>query len=251
MAAASSGAPPSTVMPSARARSASRPELGPAPARPRVLPRTSTTSPGLRVAAAPARSAASAPEKIAGARKDERERVLGLGDERAVGRVHDDDAAPGGFGDVHISEVHSRPADDLELVARRQDGRGHGRTGAGDERVAARYAAQYLGFVPTGAGLDGQSLPKEVLDTLAGEVAEDDHSLLLAHLAASREGGPIPAGPVEQGRPAGRDGVGCGRPARLRARLDHSACGRPPARTAYLAGRREPLAYLNERRDSR
>ena len=74
--------------------------------------------------------------QVAGAGQHERERVLGLGDERAVGRVDDDDAAPGGFGDVDLADVHADSADHLEPSAGRQNGGRHGRTGAGDDRAA-------------------------------------------------------------------------------------------------------------------
>ena len=115
--------------------------------------------------------------------------MLGLGDVAGVRRVDHDDAAPGGLGDVDPLDVHSRPGDDLQIGARREDGGVHGSTGTDDERVAAGHAAQHLGLVPAGAGLHGQSCAEELLDDLGGEIVEDDHSLLVAHLAASREEG--------------------------------------------------------------
>ncbi len=160
---------------------------------PQRLAATSTPSPVRRGGVAAAKRGVRAGQ-VAGARQHQRERVLGLGDQRGVRRVDHDDAAARGLGDVDaVRRPRRRCRPRASALPARQDGGGDRHARAGDEGVVAGDAAQPAPPRPTrGRPRPAGRPPPGGLDALGGEVAEDEHALLLAHLTPSREGGPVP-----------------------------------------------------------
>ena len=133
--------------------------------------------------------------QVAGDRQHERQRVLGLRDERAVRRVHHQDAAPRGLRDVDRRGVLAGAADHAESAPLGEHARRDRSARRDDQALGPSDPAQDLVRVPASAALYLEPCIDEPVHALRGEIVEDDHSLLLAHLTASRGGGPAHSGP--------------------------------------------------------
>ena len=120
--------------------------------------------------------------QVAGDRQHERQRVLGLRDERAVGRVHHEDAAPRGLGDVDRPGVLAGAADDAEGAPLGEHARRDRSARLEHECVVAAHGRR-IGQVRLGAHVDPQALVLEARDALGREAAQHQHVASRGHVS--------------------------------------------------------------------
>ena len=112
---------------------------------------------------------------LPGQRHHHRQRVLGGGDRVAEGRVHHDDAARGGGGDVDVVDADAGAPDHLQAVGVAQDVGGDlGRRADGEAVVVADDRLQLVGLE---AGLDvdlDAARPKDVGGLRAHAVGDEN-----------------------------------------------------------------------------
>ena len=120
--------------------------------------------------------------QVAGDGQHERQRVLGLGDERAVRRVDHEDAAPRGLGHVDGAGVLAGAAHHAQLVRAREHA-GRDRRPRRDEERVVPVQRDLAGRAGLRALLDLQTLVPEPRDTLGREAAEHQHLASRGHLS--------------------------------------------------------------------
>jgi len=127
-------------------------------------------------------------------RNDQRDRVFGGRDVVAFGRVHDDDTAFGGGGDIDIVDADAGATHDAKVLGGREDLGGHLRVRANDEAV--RVLDQLEEFVGRAVGLvhdfDSGGLLEDGDSFFREGIGNDDFRhlcSLLAPTARRRAGG--------------------------------------------------------------
>ena len=116
---------------------------------------------------------------VAGEREQQRQRVLGGGDDVRLGGVGDDDPAAGGGGHVDVVNAHARTADHAQVDGALDQLGGHlrGRTDQ-DPMVGADALVQFL-FAPVDAEVDVKAGAQQLDARLADLLLDEDFQTLL------------------------------------------------------------------------
>ena len=113
---------------------------------------------------------------------EEADRLLGRGDDGRVGRVRDDDPAPGRRVDVDVVDADPGAADHLQPVGALDQLGGQLRRRADDDRVVV---ADRLGEVRVAVDVDVEVLAQELDPRLGDRLADEDARTLLTRAAGA------------------------------------------------------------------